>query len=71
MSEGSSEATGPLLTVDEVAGRLRTCHKTVLRLIQRREFQQAFRIGRRWRIPDPDVLAYLARCRTGHISREV
>jgi excisionase family DNA binding protein len=48
------------LTVANVAHRLGCSPRTVLRLIERGRFPNAFRLERDWRVPLQDVLAYQA-----------
>ena len=47
-----------LLTVDEVAKRLKVSTKTVYRAVEAGELR-ASRIGRAWRISEPDVVDYV------------
>jgi excisionase family DNA binding protein len=47
-----------LLTVNEVAERLKVSTKTVYRAVEAGELR-ASRIGRAWRISEPDVVAYV------------
>jgi excisionase family DNA binding protein len=48
----------PLMTVAEVAEHLRVSEMTVYRLITSRELG-ATKIGRSWRVPADDLVAYL------------
>jgi excisionase family DNA binding protein len=58
-SEGRGSATGPLLTVAEVADVLRVSNMTVYRLIKGGEIP-ALRVGKNYRIRQHDLEAYLA-----------
>jgi len=56
-----------LLTVDEVAQRLKVSTKTVYRAVESGELR-ASRIGRAWRISEPDVVEYVeARVHAGSL----
>jgi excisionase family DNA binding protein len=48
----------PLLTVSEVADHLRVSEMTVYRMITSRDLG-ATKIGRCWRVPADDLLAYI------------
>ena len=50
---------GVLLSAQEVAKRLRVSDRTVLNLIDRDEFPNAFQAGRAWRISESDLEAYV------------
>ena len=50
-----------LLTVEDVAERLRVDEATVRRMAERGEFEGAFKVGRLWRIPSQGVTAYIQR----------
>lgn len=50
---------GVLLSAQEVATQLRINDRTVLRLIERGHFPDAFKAGRAWRIPEADLKAYV------------
>jgi excisionase family DNA binding protein len=52
-----------LLTVPEVAERLRLCPKTIRRMIDRGELR-VHRIGRQLRISEEDLDAYLRKTRS-------
>lgn len=52
-----------LLTVEEVADRLKVSKMTVYRLIESRELP-ALRIGRSYRVAATDLDAFLSRSRT-------
>ena len=52
-----------LLTIREVAERLKVSVKTVRRLIQRGELE-ACQVGRQWRVSEADLIIYLARQRS-------
>ncbi len=52
------ETAGPLLTIAEVADRLRVNEKTVRRWIDTQELP-AFKLGRQWRISEQDLRRFL------------
>ncbi len=52
------ETAGPLLTIAEVADRLRVNEKTVRRCISTKALG-AFKVGRLWRISEQDLRRYL------------
>lgn len=54
---------GGLLSAQEVAKQLRIADRTVLNLIQRGKFPNAFQVGRVWRIPQADLKAYVEKQR--------
>ena len=51
----------PVLTVKEVAQRLRVSQATVLRLIDDGELTGVFRVGNQWRIPQSALDEYIRR----------
>ena len=57
--QGGDRLAGPLLTVAEVAQVLRVSNMTVYRLIKAGELP-ALRVGKNYRIREPDLEAYLA-----------
>jgi excisionase family DNA binding protein len=57
--QGSGPFAAPLLTVREVADVLRVSKMTVYRLIKTGELP-AFRIGKNYRIRQPELEAFLA-----------
>ena len=52
------ETAGPLLTIAEVADRLRVDQKTVRRWIDAKELP-AFKLGRQWRISEQNLRQFL------------
>ena len=52
------ETAGPLLTIAEVADRLRVNQKTIRRWIDAKELP-AFKLGRQWRISEQNVRQFL------------
>ena len=52
------ETAGPLLTIAEVADRLRVDQKTVRRWISTKTLG-AFKLGRQWRISEQDLRRFL------------
>lgn len=54
---------GNMLSTTEAAARLGCSDDTVSRLIHSRELP-AYRVGRRWKISETDLAAYLERQRT-------
>lgn len=58
MSDLPHPAARPLLTVAEVADHLRVSEMTVYRLISSRHLG-ATKVGRCWRVPADDLVAYL------------
>ena len=54
----------PLLTIQEVADRLRVNEKTVRRWIDTQELP-AFKLGRQWRISEQDLRRFLQMRRHG------
>ncbi len=54
----SDETTGPLLTIAEVADRLRVNQKTIRRWIDAKELP-AFKLGRQWRISEQNLRQFL------------
>lgn len=48
-----------LLTIPEVADRLKVSEKTVRRLIQSSELE-AYQIRRQWRVSEADLIVFLA-----------
>ncbi len=52
------ETAGPLLTIAEVADRLRVNEKTVRRWIDTQELP-AFKLGRQWRISEQGLRRFL------------
>ena len=52
------EAAGPLLTIAEVADRLRVNQKTIRRWIDAKALG-AFKLGRQWRISEQDLRRFL------------
>ena len=52
------EAAGPLLTIAEVADRLRVDQKTIRRWIDAKELP-AFKLGRQWRISEQNLRQFL------------
>ncbi len=52
------ETAGPLLTIAEVADRLRVDQKTVRRWISAKALG-AFKLGRQWRISEQDLRRFL------------
>ena len=53
------ESTYPeIMTVSELQMFLRCSEKTALSLLKDGSFPNAFRIGKRWRIPKTDVVAW-------------
>ena len=52
------EAAGPLLTIAEVADRLRVDQKTIRRWISAKALG-AFKLGRQWRISEQDLRRFL------------
>lgn len=51
-----------MLAVTDIAARLRVCTKTVRRWIDRNELR-VYRLGRRLRVSEEDLAAFLARRR--------
>jgi excisionase family DNA binding protein len=60
MVEGSTPIAGPLLTVAEVADVLRVSNMTVYRLIKAGDLP-ALRVGKNYRIREPDLTRFLER----------
>jgi excisionase family DNA binding protein len=58
-AQGSGPTTGPLLTVAEVAAVLRVSNMTVYRLIKSGELP-ALRVGKNYRIREPELESYLS-----------
>ncbi len=58
------ETAGPLLTIAEVADRLRVNQKTIRRWIDSRELP-AFKLGRQWRISEQGLRRFLQMRRQG------
>ncbi len=54
----------PLLTIADVAERLRVNAKTVRRWIATGELP-AYKVGRQWRVAEEDLWAFLAKLRCG------
>ena len=52
------ETAGPLLTIAEVADRLRVNQKTIRRWIDAKELP-AFKLGRQWRISEQNLRQFL------------
>lgn len=52
-----------LLTSRQVAKRLETTERTVLREIKRGKFPNAFKVGWSWRIPKSDLDDYVRKAR--------
>lgn len=50
-----------LLTVEDVAVRLRVDEATVRRMADQGQFAGAFKVGRLWRIPEQGVKDYIKR----------
>lgn len=50
---------GVLLSSQEVARQLAVHESTVVRLLHRGEFPNAFKVGRAWKIPQTDLEAYV------------
>ena len=48
-----------VLSTQEVASELRISERSVLNLIGRNEFPNAFKAGRAWRISESDLEAYV------------
>lgn len=55
---GASPLGGALMTVAEVASALRVSKMTIYRLIRNGELA-ALRVGRSFRVPEPEFRAYL------------
>lgn len=51
----------PVLTVKEVAKRLRISQATVLRLIEDKELRNVWRVGNQWRVPESSLEDYIRR----------
>lgn len=54
-----------LLTVREIATKLRVCPMTVYRLVESGQIQGALRVGKSIRVPYSAYQAYLASCEVG------
>lgn len=48
------------LTIEDVAKRLRVNERTVLRLLDRKELK-GYKVGRVWRVDQPDLEDYIKR----------
>jgi excisionase family DNA binding protein len=48
------------LTTADLGKRLRVHRNTVNRLLRENAFPNAYRICRRWRVPETDVLAFIS-----------
>ena len=59
-----------LLTVEDVAMRLRIDEATVRRMAERGEFAGAFKVGRLWRIPEQGVKAYIQRRQEEQVQKQ-
>ncbi len=59
-----STPISPLLTIADVAERLRVNAKTVRRWIATGELP-AYKVGRQWRVAEEDLSAFLAKHRCG------
>jgi len=65
MAPESPALSGSLLTLREVAARLRVCRRTIEREIAAGHFPSPLKIGRCVRVPESDLHAYL-----GKLKRE-
>jgi excisionase family DNA binding protein len=61
MEDMMSQRDEKLLTVKEVAQKLRISQATVLNLIDSGEFPGAFKAGNQWRIPESVLEDYIRR----------
>jgi len=59
-----SETVGVCLTLKEAAARLHVCRRTLEREIAAGRFPRPLKIGRSVRVPESDLVAYLASLRT-------
>lgn len=58
-----NEPVGVCLTLKEVAARLQVCRRTLEREIAAGRFPRPLRIGRSVRVPESDLVAFLAKLR--------
>ena len=62
-SAGRGTSVPTFLTVAQVAQRLRVCRETILRRLRAGLFPGAIFLGSTWRIPEADVMSWLAELR--------
>lgn len=58
--------TNPMLTIHDVAARLNVDERTIRELIRKNEMR-AIKVGKEWRVTEPDLDAYV----NGHANFDI
>jgi excisionase family DNA binding protein len=66
--EGADKLQQQAFSISQLAKRLDVCERTARRLIEAGELK-AYRVGRQWRVFEPDLQDYLARQANRHRCR--